>query len=106
MSLHEEEAQHEDRRWIRSTATQEVEAEGEDYVATREQLLASMPEGFERLHVRRGSWTVAPSPWCPRGCRRPCRLLVGGGELLSAWPLLIFSSQSSINAIYSIQLMD
>ena len=38
---------------IRSTATQEVEAEGEDYVAARGQLLASIPEGFELLHVRR-----------------------------------------------------
>ena len=38
---------------IRSTATQEVEAEGENYVAAREQLLASIPEGFELLHVRR-----------------------------------------------------
>jgi hypothetical protein len=40
---------------IRSTATQKVEAEGEDYVAAREQLLASIPEGFELLHVRRDS---------------------------------------------------
>jgi hypothetical protein len=40
---------------IRSTGTQEVEAEGEDYVAAREQLLASIPEGFELLHVRRDS---------------------------------------------------
>ena len=40
---------------MRSTATQEVEAEGEDYVAAREQLLASISEGFELLRVRRGS---------------------------------------------------
>ena len=39
----------------RSTATQVVAAEGEDYVAAREQLLASIPEGFELLHVRRDS---------------------------------------------------
>jgi hypothetical protein len=40
---------------IRSLATQEVETEGEDYVAAREQLLVSIPEGFGLLHVRRDS---------------------------------------------------
>lgn len=40
---------------IRSTATQEVEAEGEDYVAARGQLLASISKGFELLDVRRDS---------------------------------------------------
>lgn len=40
---------------IKSTATQEVEAEGKDYVAAREQLLVSISEGFELLRVRRGS---------------------------------------------------
>ncbi|WP_424348148.1 hypothetical protein [Kocuria sp. CH-021] len=40
---------------IQSTATQEVEAKGEEYVAARVQLLASISEGFERLHVRRDS---------------------------------------------------
>ena len=38
---------------IRSTAAQEVEAEGEDYVVARGQLLASIPEELELLHVRR-----------------------------------------------------
>lgn len=40
---------------IKSTATQVVEAEGEAYVAAREQPLASISEGFELLRVRRGS---------------------------------------------------
>ena len=55
MSLHEEGAQYEDRRQDPIHGTQDVEAEGEDYVAAREQLLASIPEGFELLHVRRDS---------------------------------------------------
>lgn len=37
---------------IQTKATQTVEAEDEDYVAAREQLFASIPEGFELLHVR------------------------------------------------------
>ncbi|WJZ68461.1 hypothetical protein [Kocuria rosea] len=40
---------------IQSMATQEGEAKGEDCLAAREQLLASIPEGFEPLHVRRDS---------------------------------------------------
>ena len=40
---------------IKSTAAQEVEAEGEGYVAAREKLLASIPEGLEPLHVCRDS---------------------------------------------------
>ncbi|WP_180814800.1 hypothetical protein [Kocuria flava] len=35
------------------TEIKEVEAEGKDYQDARENLLASMPEGFELLHVRR-----------------------------------------------------
>ena len=40
---------------IKSTAVQKVEAEGEGHVAAREQLLASISEGFELLHVCRDS---------------------------------------------------
>lgn len=36
---------------IKSMVAQEVEAEGEGYVAAREKLLASIPEGLEPLHV-------------------------------------------------------
>ena len=64
---------------IRSTATQEVEAEGEDYVAAHEQLLASISERFELLHVRRDSWTAALARDVQADADAPCRLLVGGG---------------------------
>lgn len=40
---------------IRPTATKEIEAEGEDYQDARENLIASLPEGYELLHVRRVS---------------------------------------------------
>ncbi|WIG19219.1 hypothetical protein [Kocuria rosea] len=38
---------------IRPTEVKEIKAEGEDYPGQRENLPASMPEGFELLHVRR-----------------------------------------------------
>ena len=64
---------------INSTATQEVEAEGADYVAAREQLLASISEGFELLHVRRDSWTATLARDVQKDADDPCRLLIGGG---------------------------
>ena len=38
---------------IRPDTTQEIEAEGMDYPDAREKLLATIPEGFTLLHVRR-----------------------------------------------------
>lgn len=38
---------------IRPDTTQEIEAEGEDYPDAREKLMASIPEGYTLLHVRR-----------------------------------------------------
>lgn len=38
---------------IRSNATQDLEAEGEDYPDARQKLLAAVPEGYTLLHVRR-----------------------------------------------------
>ena len=38
---------------IRPTTTEEIEAEGQDYVQAREALLKTVPEGFTLLHVRR-----------------------------------------------------
>lgn len=40
---------------IRTEATQEITAEGEDYFDAREKLLAAIPEGYTLLHVRRES---------------------------------------------------
>jgi hypothetical protein len=37
---------------IRSNNTEEIPAEGEDYSDERENLLASVPEGYNLLHVR------------------------------------------------------
>ena len=55
MSLHEEGAQHEAPRHDPINGDLGGGTECEDYVAAREQLLASIPEGFELLHVRRDS---------------------------------------------------
>lgn len=38
---------------IRPSEVQEIEAEGEDYPAARDALLAQLPEGYTLLHVRR-----------------------------------------------------
>lgn len=38
---------------IRPNTTQEIEAEGADYPDAREKMLASIPEGYTLLHVRR-----------------------------------------------------
>lgn len=38
---------------IRPAKIEEIEAEGDDYPAAREALLAQVPEGYELLHVRR-----------------------------------------------------
>lgn len=74
---------------IKSTATQVVEAEGEDYVAAREQLLASISEGFELLRVRRGSWTAALTRDVHADADVPSRLLVGGAFVRPTVPDLV-----------------
>lgn len=38
---------------IRPDATEEISAEGEDYMDAREKLLATVPKGYTLLHVRR-----------------------------------------------------
>lgn len=38
---------------IRPNTTQEIEAEGADYPDARKKMLASIPEGYTLLHVRR-----------------------------------------------------
>lgn len=38
---------------IRPDVTEEISAEGEDYVEAREKLLTAVPEGYTLLHVRR-----------------------------------------------------
>jgi len=38
---------------IRTTETQEIEAEGDDYSALKAQLEAMVPEGFQMLSVRK-----------------------------------------------------
>lgn len=40
---------------IRTETTQEITAEGEDYFAARDKLMATIPEGYTLLHVRRES---------------------------------------------------
>lgn len=38
---------------IRTSATQEIEAEGDDYTAVKAQLEAMVPDGFQMLSVRK-----------------------------------------------------